>query len=99
MPLILTADANPGTATWSTADVSHGIVAAGTSPDIAGGTTVVVPGTFTGLGGSPVQITPTGDWGSATNWWYTWAGDVLSIDVDVDPAAALTFSYAILAAL
>jgi hypothetical protein len=99
MPLLLTADANPGTASWSTASASHVIAAAGTSPDINGGTTVVV-GTFAGLDGSPVQITPQGDWGAATNWWYAWDGsDQLSIVVDVDPAASLTFSYAVLQTL
>lgn len=100
MPLLLTADANPGTASWSTASASHVVASAGTSADINGGTSVTI-GTFqASLDGSPVLLTAQGDWGNTTNFWYEWNGiGQLDIVVDVDPGATLTFSYAVLQTL
>lgn len=62
MPLILTADSNPGSASWSTSNVTHVVVGnelAGVSGPIAAGApfTVSVPGLAGVLLGDNVQAT------------------------------------------
>jgi hypothetical protein len=99
MPLLLTTDANPGTASWSDADVAAGIVAFGVVT-ISNGTTQGTVGPLAGLGGALVLLTvgPTGV-GEATDFWYSWSGDTLQANCDVDPTQDVQLTYAVLSAL
>ena len=64
MPLILTADTNPGTASWSAA--SHTVGAAGTATILLGNDAIIVALGAT-LDGSPVTATMNDTDATATN--------------------------------
>jgi hypothetical protein len=101
MSLLLTADSNPGTASWSDADFAAGIAVYGAVAVLNGNTQATVSSSsLSGLGGSLVLITvgATG-WGEATKAWYSWSGDDLQINVNANPGQDVSFSYAVLAAL
>jgi len=97
MPLILTADANPGDADWSTQSASHVIAAAGQAVILNGTASIVVP--LAGLNGAPVLATLNEVDGVITVLAAKVAAGQLTITVSANVTANRTVSYAVLAVL
>lgn len=103
MPLLLTADANPGTASWSTETVTHAIVASGTATILAGAQAPAAPiavgAAFDGL---PVLTSFQGATADATLFAVasSWDGSGnLTFDGNANATANVTVAYAVIAAL
>ncbi len=102
MSLILTTNANPGTATWSANSFSAGIVLVATATMQSGNTTVNVLSSAA-LDGSPVLFSaegvnpsPSGVSGVV----YRWDGvGGLSLESDTAAAADVEFTVAVLGSL
>lgn len=102
MPLLLTADANPGTASWSNGNFAAGIVLVATARMLSGNTSVNVLSSAA-LDGSPVLLSAIGvnpSPSGVTGVVYRWDGvGGLSIESDTAAATDVDFTVAVLGSL